>query len=43
MPNYTTLCRRDKTLDVELPILRDSEPVHLVDDSTGLKVYGAGG
>ncbi|KAF1012180.1 MAG: hypothetical protein E5299_01238 [Burkholderia gladioli] len=29
-------------LDVELPILRDSEPIHLVVDSTGLKVYGEG-
>ncbi|KAF1012503.1 MAG: transposase [Burkholderia sp.] len=30
-----------KTRDVELPILRDNEPIHLVVDSTGLKVYGA--
>ncbi|XDJ35121.1 MAG: IS5 family transposase [Burkholderia sp.] len=42
VPNYTTLCRRAKTLDVELPILRDNEPIHLVVDSTGLKVYGEG-
>ncbi|KAF1006218.1 MAG: hypothetical protein E5299_02170 [Burkholderia gladioli] len=42
VPNYTTLCRRVKTLDVELPILRDNEPIHLVVDSTGLKVYGEG-
>ncbi|KAF1013666.1 MAG: IS5 family transposase ISBam3 [Burkholderia gladioli] len=42
MPNCTTLCRRAKTLDVELPILRDNEPSHLVVDSTGLKVYGEG-
>ncbi|KAF1018175.1 MAG: IS5 family transposase ISBam3 [Burkholderia gladioli] len=40
--NYTTLCRREKTLDVELPILCDNEPIHLVVDSTGLKVYGEG-
>ncbi|KAF1011265.1 MAG: hypothetical protein E5299_01448 [Burkholderia gladioli] len=32
--NYTTLCRRAKTLGVELPILRDNEPIHLVVDST---------
>ncbi|KAF1004607.1 MAG: IS5 family transposase ISBam3 [Burkholderia gladioli] len=25
VPNYTTFCRRAKTLDVELPILRDNE------------------
>ncbi|MEX3593080.1 MAG: transposase, partial [Burkholderia sp.] len=42
VPNYTTLCRRAKTLDVKLPILRDNEPIHLVVDSTGLKVYGEG-
>ncbi|KAF1015324.1 MAG: IS5 family transposase ISBam3 [Burkholderia gladioli] len=42
VPNYSTLCRRAKTLDVELPILRDNEPIHLDVDSTGLKVYGEG-
>ncbi|MEX3591940.1 MAG: IS5 family transposase, partial [Burkholderia sp.] len=42
VPNYTTLCRRAKTLDIELPILRDNEPIYLVVDSTGLKVYGEG-
>ncbi|KAF1013132.1 MAG: hypothetical protein E5299_00981 [Burkholderia gladioli] len=40
--NYTTLCHRAKTLDVELPILRDNEPIHLVVNSSGLKVYGEG-
>ncbi|KAF1018089.1 MAG: IS5 family transposase ISBam3 [Burkholderia gladioli] len=40
--NYTTLCRRAKTLHVELPILLDNEPIHLVVDSIGLKVYGEG-
>ncbi|KAF1016709.1 MAG: hypothetical protein E5299_00425 [Burkholderia gladioli] len=42
VPNYTTLCRRAKTLNVELPILRDNELLHLVVDSTGLKAYGEG-
>ncbi|KAF1016698.1 MAG: IS5 family transposase [Burkholderia sp.] len=42
VPHYTTLCRREKTLDLELPILRDNEPIHLDVDSTGLKVYGEG-
>ncbi|MEX3591859.1 MAG: IS5 family transposase, partial [Burkholderia sp.] len=42
VPNYTRLCPRAKTLDVELPILRDNEPIYLVVDSTGLKVYGEG-
>jgi IS5 family transposase len=42
MPCYTTLCRRRRSLEVELPRLRKSEPLHLVVDSTGVKVYGEG-
>ncbi|MEX3591785.1 MAG: transposase [Burkholderia sp.] len=42
MPNYAPLCRRAKTLDIALPILRDNEPIYLVVDSTGLTVYGEG-
>ena len=42
VPNYTTLCRRAQTLKVQLPIVRDGEPIHLVVDSTGVKVYGEG-
>lgn len=42
VPDYTTLCRRRKVVEVELPRLRKSEPIHLVVDSTGLKVYGEG-
>lgn len=42
VPNYTTLCRRTQTLEVQLPIIRDGEPIHLVVDSTGVKVYGEG-
>ncbi|KAF1003626.1 MAG: hypothetical protein E5299_02458 [Burkholderia gladioli] len=42
VPNYTALCRRGKTLDVELPILRDNEPIHLMVDSTSLQLYGEG-
>ena len=37
VPNYTTLSRRAQTLEVQLPIVRDGEPVHLVVDSTGVK------
>src|SRR5438270_14008256 len=40
VPCYTTLCRRRRSLEVELPRLRKSEPLHLVVDSTGIKVYG---
>jgi hypothetical protein len=42
VPNYTTLCRRARDLDVVLPTLRSGEPLHLVVDSTGLKVFGEG-
>ncbi|CAN0625128.1 transposase [Burkholderia multivorans] len=42
VPNYTTLCRRAQALEVQLPIVRDGEPIHPVVDSTGVKVYGEG-
>ncbi len=42
VPNYTTLRRRAQTLAVQLPIICDGEPIHLVVDSTGVKVYGEG-
>ncbi len=42
VPCYTTLCRRRRSLDVGLPRLRKSEPLHMVVDSTGIKVYGEG-
>jgi len=42
VPCYTTLCRRRRSLEVEMPRLRKSEPLHLVVDSTGIKVYGEG-
>jgi len=42
VPNYTTLSRRAQTLEVQLPIIREGEPIHLVVDSTGAKVYGEG-
>lgn len=42
VPNYTTLSRRAQTLDVQLPIVRDGDPIHRVVDSTGVKVYGEG-
>jgi len=38
-PYYTTLCRRARDLNVVLPSLRSDEPMHLVVDSTGLKVF----
>ncbi|MEB2558821.1 IS5 family transposase [Burkholderia cenocepacia] len=42
VPNYTTVCRRAQTLLVKLQVVRSSEPLHLVIDSTGVKVYGEG-
>lgn len=42
VPDYTTLCRRRRSLEVALPRRRSSEPLHLVVDSTGIKVYGEG-
>lgn len=42
VPDYTTLCRRSKVLDVKLPRQSKGEPIHVVVDSTGFKVYGEG-
>src|SRR5918997_2817017 len=43
VPDHTTLCRRAETLEVPRPRPRgDGEPVHLLVDSTGLKLCGAG-
>jgi IS5 family transposase len=42
VPCYTTLCRRRRALEVELPRRQKSEPLHLVVDATGVKVYGEG-
>ena len=41
VPDYTTLCRRATTVRSTLP-RRATGPLHLVLDSTGLKVYGEG-
>lgn len=41
VPHYSTLCRRAGGLDIPAPIRR-SGPVHMVIDSTGLKVFGDG-
>jgi hypothetical protein len=41
VPDYSTLCRRAKALLITLP-KRAEGPLHLVLDSTGLKVYGEG-
>ncbi len=41
VPDYTTLCRRAATLRITRP-KRAEGPLHLVLDSTGLKIYGEG-
>jgi hypothetical protein len=43
VPDHTTLCRRAETLEVpRLRPRRSGEPMHLLVDSTGLKLCGAG-
>jgi IS5 family transposase len=41
-PCYSSLSRRRQTLKVKLPKVRGGEGIHLLVDSTGLKVYGEG-
>ncbi|MGI4942702.1 MAG: IS5 family transposase [Janthinobacterium lividum] len=41
VPDHSTLSRRAETLEVALP-RRGSDPVHLLVDSTGLKLCGSG-
>src|SRR5215210_6097419 len=42
VPDYTTLCRRRRRLEVSLPRRAKDEPLHVVVDATGIKVYGEG-
>lgn len=42
VPDYTTLSKRQGDLDIDLPTSSETSPIHLVIDSTGLKVYGEG-
>jgi len=41
-PDYTTLCVRSKTLSVSIRIRDIRENLHIVVDSTGVKVFGEG-
>ena len=41
-PDHTTLSRRSRTLDVDVARARRDGPIHLIVDSTGLKVFGQG-
>ena len=40
--DYSTLCRRQRTLAVQLPYRGGTGPLHLLVDSTGIKVRGEG-
>ncbi len=42
VPDYTTLCRRQKTLSVDLGGRPSSGGLHLLVDSTGIKLMGEG-
>jgi hypothetical protein len=42
IPDYSTLSRRQKSLAVPLATSSPREPVHVVVDSTGVKVFGEG-
>ena len=42
IPDHTTLSRRSATASLAADLARVTGPVHVVIDSTGLKVYGAG-
>ena len=37
VPDFSTLCRRQKTLPVAIPYRASSGPLHLLVDSTGIK------
>lgn len=42
VPDYSTLCRRARRLSVKLSPPAQNKPLHLIIDSTGLKLYGEG-
>ena len=42
IPDYTTVCKRQRDLEVQLGARPAVQPRHVVIDTTGLKVFGAG-
>ncbi len=42
VPDFSTLCRRQKTLSVTIPYKGSTKPLHLLVDSTGVKTEGEG-
>jgi hypothetical protein len=42
VPDFSTLCRRERTLSVAIPYKGSAGPLHLLIDSTGIKAEGEG-
>ncbi len=42
VPSYSQICRRSKGLTVDILASKSNQPIFIVVDSTGLKVYGEG-
>jgi len=42
VPNFSTLCRWQKTLSVAIPFRGSPGPLHLLIDSAGIKAEGEG-
>ena len=42
VPDHSTLSRRLSKLNIDIPVMPATEAIHLVVDSTGVKVYGEG-
>jgi hypothetical protein len=42
IPSYSQICRRQAELSIDLSPIKNNEPIHVVVDSTGLKVFGEG-
>ena len=42
VPDFSTLCRRQRTVTIQIPYRRSGGPLNLLVDSTGVKVRGDG-
>lgn len=42
VPDFSTLCRRQKTITIQIPFRRAGGPLNLLVDSTGVKMRGEG-
>lgn len=42
IPSYTQICRRAEGLEIDIAAPQTKQPIYIVVDSTGLKVYGEG-